>query len=417
VSHDDLAVGQPFPLGVNYWPRRKAMYWWKAFERDEVAEEFDLIAGLGLRLVRIFLLWEDFQPTPDVISEQALADLEVVCDVAAARDLGLDVTFFTGHMSGPNWAPAWLLGGAEPVAGDRQVVSGTDLDAGPYRTPYSDPMALDAAERQIRAVVGRLAGHPGVWAWNLGNEPDNFAVPPSDELGAAWARRLFAAVAELDPDRHRTVGLHSPSLSTRNHLRADQVFAGADIAVMHAYPIYANFGGDPLDPDVVPFATALTAALAGRPTMMEEFGACTAPPGSGTVDWQWATPRGRFEQVMLGEEVLAEHMAEVLPRLVEVGATGAMVWCFADYHESLWDRPPCDAHRHERHFGLVRPDGSLKPHAEVLRAFAVSRPRIRQPSPRASLVVDGDAYYADPAAALPGLFSAFRQARASGAAR
>jgi predicted GNAT family acetyltransferase len=265
-----------------------------------VAEEFDLIAGLGLRLVRIFLLWEDFQPTPDVISEQALADLEAVCDVAAARDLGLDVTFFTGHMSGPNWAPAWLLGGAEPVAGDRQVVSGTDLDAGPYRNPYSDPMALDAAERQIRAVVGRLAGHPGVWAWNLGNEPDNFAVPPSDELGAAWARRLFAAVAELDPDRHRTVGLHSPSLSTRNHLRADQVFAGADIAVMHAYPIYANFGGDPLDPDVVPFATALTAALAGRPTMMEEFGACTAPPGSGTVDWQWATPRGRFEQVMLG---------------------------------------------------------------------------------------------------------------------
>ena len=40
------------------------MYWWKDFERDEVAEEFDVIAGLGMRLVRIFLLWEDFQPTP-----------------------------------------------------------------------------------------------------------------------------------------------------------------------------------------------------------------------------------------------------------------------------------------------------------------------------------------------------------------
>jgi endo-1,4-beta-mannosidase len=409
VSPDDLAVGQPFPVGVNYWPRRKAMYWWQDFERDEVAEEFDVIAGLGLRLVRLFLLWEDFQPRPEVVSSEALGHLETVCDLAFERGLGLDVTFFTGHMSGPNWAPSWLLGGDEPVSGGRQVVSGSDLDAGPYRNPYVDPVALDAAELQVREVVGRLAGHAGVWCWNLGNEPDNFALPPSDEAGAAWARRLFAVVAELDPQRHRTVGLHTPSLSTRNHLRADQVFEGADFAVMHAYPIYANFGGDPLDPDVAPFATALTAALSGRPAMMEEFGACTAPPGSETVDWRWSARGSSHRQVMLGEETLARHLAEVLPRLVEVGAAGAMVWCYADYHESLWDRPPCDYQRHERHFGLVRPDGSLKPHAEVLREFIAGSPLISEPSRRAHITVDGDAFYADPAAALPPLFAAFRE--------
>jgi endo-1,4-beta-mannosidase len=406
-----MAVGQPFPLGVNYWPRRKAMYWWQHFERDEVAEEFDLIADLGLRLVRIFLLWQDFQPTPAEVSGAALANLETVCDVASERGLGLDVTFFTGHMSGPNWAPGWLLGGEEPVPEGRRVVSGTNLDAGSYRNPYTDSLALEAAERLLRTVIGRLGGHPGVWAWNLGNEPDNFALPPSDEAGAAWCRRMFSAITELDPDRHRTVGLHTPSLTTRNHLRADQVFAEADFAVMHAYPIYANFGGDALDPDVVPFATALTAALSGRPTMMEEFGACTAPPGSGTVDWRWSTSRRDFEQVMLGEETLAGHLAEVLPRLVEVGATGAMVWCFADYHESLWDRPPCDDHRHERHFGLVRPDGSLKPHAQVLRDFAATDPRIGEPSPRARIAVEPEAFYADPAAALPELFATFKAAR------
>jgi hypothetical protein len=31
---------QPFTLGVNYWPRRKAMYWWSQFEADEVREEY-----------------------------------------------------------------------------------------------------------------------------------------------------------------------------------------------------------------------------------------------------------------------------------------------------------------------------------------------------------------------------------------
>ena len=76
---------------------------------------------------------------------------------------------------------------------------------------------------------------------------------------------------------------------------------------------------------------------------------------------------------MAGEEEFARYVGEVLPRLVEVGATGAFLWCFADYAEDLWDRPPCDpgGAMHERHFGLVRPDGSLKPHADVMRSFAV----------------------------------------------
>jgi endo-1,4-beta-mannosidase len=63
-----------------------------------------------------------------------------------------------------------------------------------------------------------------------------------------------------------------------------------------------------------------------------------------------------------------------------MGATGAMIWCFADYAEELWNVPPCGESRHERHFGLVRPDGSLKPHAEVLKQFAATRPQV-QPIP------------------------------------
>ena len=41
------------------------------------------------------------------------------------------------------------------------------------------------------------------------------------------------------------------------------MFAAADMAVMHAYPIYRNFGAEAIDPDAVPFATALTASLSG----------------------------------------------------------------------------------------------------------------------------------------------------------
>ena len=60
-----MRVGDPFLLGVNYWPRRKAMYWWADFDAGEVREEFAMIRDLGLTHVRFFLLWESFQPSPD----------------------------------------------------------------------------------------------------------------------------------------------------------------------------------------------------------------------------------------------------------------------------------------------------------------------------------------------------------------
>jgi hypothetical protein len=189
------------------------------------------------------------------------------------------------------------------------------------------------------------------------------------------------------------------------------MFADADLAVMHAYPIYRNFGAEAMDPDAVPFATALTASLSGRPTLMEEFGACPAPPGEATTTWEWQALGRSWSQVMLSEEALADHLEEVLPRIVEVGATGALLWCYADYAESIWDRPPCDTMLHERHFGLVRPDGTLKPHAEVVRRFIASDPVIGAPSPRARIEADAAGLYADPSTTLARLFAEFKAAR------
>ena len=115
-----------FVLGVNYWPRRSAMGWWSRFDAGEVDEDFALVGELGMDVVRVFLLWDDWQPTPDTVSRTCLGHLERVADMAERHGLGLDVTFFTGHMSGPNWAPRWLLDEAAsaPSPSVRQVVSG-----------------------------------------------------------------------------------------------------------------------------------------------------------------------------------------------------------------------------------------------------------------------------------------------------
>ncbi|HEX6300529.1 MAG TPA: glycoside hydrolase family 2 TIM barrel-domain containing protein [Acidimicrobiia bacterium] len=401
-----------FLTGVNYWPRRKAMYWWSEFDGAEVADEFDIIASLGMDLVRIFLLWDDWQVTPDTVSSERLRDLAEVCDIASDRGLGLDVTFFTGHMSGPNWAPGWMLDPDAPRHASphvRQVVSGGRVVNTPYRNMFHDPVALDAERLLVETVVGEFRDHEAIWMWNLGNEPDLFAYPDSAESGSAWVTEMTDQVRSLDPDHPVTTGLHTANLLSDNGFRVDQVFAASDVAVMHGYPMYVPWARDNLDPDFVPFLCALTTALGGKPCLAEEWGGCTAPDGADSVTWEWTAYGERRSQFMAGEEDFADYVRATLTRLVEVGATGAMLWCFADYATELWGRPPCDESgaKHERHFGLVRPDGSLKPHAKVIEQFVATEPKIAAPTRTVTLDVTPDEYYLDPQRQARRLYQSF----------
>lgn len=113
---------------------------------------------------------------------------------------------------------------------------------------------------------------------------------------------------------------------------------------------------------------------------------------------------------MASEEDLATYFSAVLPRLHRQGTLGALLWSFADYAPELWSEPPCDEAPHERFFGLVRPDGSLKPHAEALRAFAAQQPTI-QPQTPSPFTVDADTFYADPYRVLPELYQQYLNAQ------
>ncbi len=403
---------KPFILGVNYWPRRKAMYWWSDFDPEEVREEFSVIREIGLKIVRIFLLWEDWQPDHAAVSRQALNHLEKVCDIATDLGLQLNVTFFTGHMSGPSWAPGWMLQKELPMPPRvYQVVSGQKAVNCGYRNPFSDPVVREAAGHLVQTVVSRLKDHPAIQMWNLGNEPDLYAWPPDAACGRAWAGEMAALIRELDPVHPITCGLHVASLIEDNGLRINDVFSEVDIPAMHGYPMYAAWAAGPLDSDFVPFLCALTTALCGKPTLMEEFGGCTEMPGKDSAVWEWTRYGRPFRQFMASEEALALYFEQVLPKLVKVGALGAMVWCFADYIPELHHLPPCDEAWHERFFGLVRTDGSLKPHAEVIKRFAATRPQVQEAEHRVELDVTLEAYYQSPHENARRLYHAFLASR------
>ena len=401
-------IGDPFLLGVNYWPRRKAMYFWTDFDQGEVRDEFALIRDVGIRVVRFFLRWEDFQPAPDRIDPRQIRNLETVAQTASDVGVLLEPTLFNGHMSGPNWSPTWLLSDEPANPGDRPLIAGGRVVDRKVRNVYVDPFAIEAEERIVRAAVGALSGHPAIWAWSLGNEPDLFCRPPTAEDGAAWTARITNLIHEIDPAHPVTIGLHTASLEHQVGLRVDQQAEGTDFSVMHGYSIYAGWAKEPLDSDVVPFANALTAALAGRQVLFEEYGLCTAQPGQPShYETYPVQGRGQYRQFFPSEEDGARYYEQVLRKLVKVGALGAFGWCFADYIPELWDRPPCDQFIHERFFGFVRPDGSLKPHAEVIRRFAASNPVVQAPEVEVKLDVSADEYYQEPGGHLRRLFKGF----------
>jgi len=85
----------------------------------------------------------------------------------------------------------------------------------------------------------------------------------------------------------------------------------------------------------------------------------------------------------------------VLERLHADGRLGAYWWCWADYADALRTTPPFDRAPHEMSFGIVRGDGSEKPVAAALAAFAQSA---RTVVPANDPAMFEPAYYAD----LPG---------------
>ncbi len=215
-------------------------------------------------------------------------------------------------------------------------------------------------------------------------------------------------IRSVDPHRPVLAGLHGASLEADVGFRIGDVAAETDVSVMHGYPIYSSIARGPLDPDFVPFTAALSAALAGRPVLYEEFGVNTdAPDGSShwreLVLWGHRSRRAHFAS----ERDAAAYFAAVLPGLVRVGSLGAFAWCFSDYAPSLWNEPPCDFQVHERFFGLLRPDGSLKPTAQVMREFALTRPRVAVPERSVELDGPADEYYRDPARRMRDLYQRF----------
>ena len=396
------AEPRPFRLGVNYWPARTAMGWWTRFDPGEVAADFEAIAGAGMDSVRCFLRWEDFQPDPLRVDRAMLGHLVTVADAASHAGLQLVPTLFTGHMSGVNWIPGWVLGGTEHDPRFR-VVAGGRVVAGRIRNWFTDDAVADAQALMAAEAAGVLAGHDALWAWDLGNENSNCSIPPDRETGRRWLARMAAAIREADPDAWVTIGLHMEDLEEDRHIGPRDAAEACDFLTMHGYPIYAGWADGPTDPDVVPFLARITRWLGGgKEVLFSEFGLPTTPEGGVAA----VIGSGAEGPLLVEEEAAASYTARVLEGLRRAGCAGAMLWCFTDYARETWTDPPLDEAAHERSFGLWRADGSPKP---ALTAVGAAAGGTRSTSASDGWIdIDPDRFWRRPRAELRRLYERYR---------
>ncbi len=390
-----------FSLGINYWPRRSAMAMWQHFDPHEIADDMAHIAALGFDTVRFFLRWFDFQPTPTRIDRTMLARLERVVEFIAAAGLRAMPTLFTGHMSGVNWLPGWTLDRSSGNGRFRTITEDGEVPFGIgdfYRGGLLDAQLLHARE-----AGAALREHPAVLAWDLGNEFSNLREPASAGDAREWSKRLTHELERVS-GHPVTAGIHGEDLTRDRKLRPSSISEPWAFATMHGYSVYSDFARGRTDARVVPFLAQLTAAFTAKPVLFSEFGNPTCPPGKISPFERVPLPDEpplpvipaddpvRASYACLNEIEMARYATDVLERLVADGRIGAYWWCWADYAQALASLPPFDRAPHEMSFGIVRGDGSEKPVAAALAAFAAAGH---------SVVVANDpslfepAYYAD----------------------
>jgi endo-1,4-beta-mannosidase len=389
-----------FRLGINYWPAATAMAWLDVDDRAGTRRDFARIAAAGFDTIRVFVRWEDAQPSAQRIDPHVLGRLVDAADAAHEVGVELIVTLFVGHMSGVNWIPQWALGGTpgDPrfrvVSGGRVRVPGTAV-----RNWYTDDAVLEAQEKLAAAAASALCGHPGVWAWDLGNENSNCTVPPTTAAGEAWLERITGAIRRGDPGRPVTAGIHMEDLEQDRGIGPAEVARWCDVVSMHGYPIYAGWSDGPADPHVVPFLGLLTRWLSsGAPVFLEEFGLPTIPVV------------GELSPMAVDESVAARYTGSVLDGLRAQGAIGAALWCYSDYSDDLFKQAPLDDAVHERTFGLWHADGTPKP--AVAEASARAGRRCVAPSGTGVFDLTPQEFAADRPGQIARLYRRYRDAAA-----
>ena len=347
-------------LGANYWASHAATEMWRKWDAKVVDEDLRVLAENGMRLLRVFPNWADFQPIhacylsggnfdkvyetrmfdseeplPDTpcgfagVDERMVERFEEFCDIAERHGIRLIVPLLTGQMTFRNYIPPALAN----------------------RDPYSDPYALMWEARYLECMVSRLKAKKAIVAWESGNESCILGPCDSRYRAETWLGFVHRTIRLADPSRP-VVGINGLSVSREKAWPSEMNGRLSDYVTTHPYGFWGNVYNDDFSSvRSLTFAAAQTYALehvAGKPAFVEEHGS------------------RRQEQT--SQRGVADYMRGMLWNLWAVDAKAMLWWCAYDQTGMTiapynW-RQPCVE------LGLFRRDRSAYPAVESVRKFA-----------------------------------------------
>ena len=74
----NILENETFTVGCNYWASDSGVYMWRNWNEENVDNDFRLLSEIGVKIIRVFPLWCDFQPIKKMyIYRQNLGGLSV----------------------------------------------------------------------------------------------------------------------------------------------------------------------------------------------------------------------------------------------------------------------------------------------------------------------------------------------------
>ena len=360
-----------YMLGTNYWGRRYGTEMWLHYDGKEAREELKQLWSYGVRYLRVFPNWRDFQPVDrarawqgthgeyfnartgepvynDGVDPDRIADFRDFCRAAEEIGIKLVVSIVTGWMSGRLFSP--------PALNDKNLIN--------------DPEAIMWMTRFIHRFVRELKNESAIVAWDLGNECNCLGKAENAFEAYEWTRAVVDSIRAEDTTRPIASGMHG--LSSGNDAPWQVTHQGelCDILTTHPYPS-PTVGGDNepytrLRMTFLPTAQSLYySGVGGRPAYVQES--------------------GTFSQTLGSRQMSADFMRIQILSSLANGLCGYQWWCA--WEQDHLNFAPYTWAMVERELGLFDKDGHPKPVAHVMKKMADVLDTLPNPFPKRA--VDG----------------------------
>lgn len=298
-----FAEFETFKIGVNYYPRGKLWQdFWSRYDRNEIEQDFQVIRKYDLRLVRIFLYQAIFEDPAR--RSQAISDLRHMIDTAERNQLKLIITSF-------DWSK-----------------------------PYRFPLQLDKHSQFYLGLVEIMelfSSRPGVYAWDLKNEPDHDFDTDGKEIVLNWLGEAISQLRLKFPASLLTIGWLQPpeDKNVAQHLT------------------FLSFHHFPEQHDLDERIDKIKKQNPKIPVMLEEVGQSTYQTSSSS-----ASNKNDLETRQ------QQFIADALASSIKGELTGLLIWNLYDHPANVGPKRPA----REDHFGILRNDGSPKSSALMLKS-------------------------------------------------